>query len=379
MSSKTSAIKVEKAARLMNAFSERTGINGKNDPSRRYLWTDAFAVQNFLALFHFTEEGIYRDRAFKLIHLVHQYLGKYHPQDERNGWISEFEEEKAKYHPTAGGLRIGKKLPERKENEDFDERLEWERDGQYFHYLTRWLNALLQAGNEEPHKDFSRWALELLEASSKFITPKGSGMYWKMSTDLSRPLVKSMGAHDPLEGLVCTLAILERFPDHLPEFDYMLTEFEKMCEGQNWKTYDSLGIGGLLLNALRLKFFKEHLPVNISAEKLMQESLESLNYYQRKSVDTKAHQRLAFRECGMSLGIQVMKGIYEKYNFPDISHAQMKNYTMLAEEIEDFWLDPKNHESFTWKDHLDINQVSHAASLLGNLEPEVFLALPKKA
>jgi hypothetical protein len=45
-------------------------------------------------------------------------------------------------------LRIGKQLAERRPGERFDERLEWERDGQYFHYLTRqnigplppWLN-----------------------------------------------------------------------------------------------------------------------------------------------------------------------------------------------------------------------------------------------
>jgi hypothetical protein len=40
-------------------------------------------------------------------------------------------------HPTRGGLRIGKKLPERRPGEAFQERLEWERDGQYFHYLTK--------------------------------------------------------------------------------------------------------------------------------------------------------------------------------------------------------------------------------------------------
>jgi hypothetical protein len=27
-------------------------------------------------------------------------------------------------------------------------------------------------------------------------------MVWKMSTDLSRPLVASMGQHDPLDGLI---------------------------------------------------------------------------------------------------------------------------------------------------------------------------------
>jgi hypothetical protein len=32
-------------------------------------------------------------------------------------------------HPTQGGLRIGKALPERRVDEPFDEQLEWERAG----------------------------------------------------------------------------------------------------------------------------------------------------------------------------------------------------------------------------------------------------------
>lgn len=379
MTTKSRDLKIEEATKLMQAFSERTGITEKSDSSRRYLWTDALAVENFFALFHLTEEKKHRDQAFKLIELVHEHLGKFHPKDSRKGAISSFDKEKVKYHPTAGGLRIGKELPERKEKEPFNERLEWERDGQYFHYLTRWLTALLQAGNEKLHSDYSRWALELLEVFPKFIAPDNSRMYWKMSTDLSRPLVTSMGAHDPLEGLICILGVVERFPDRISEFDFMLTEFDKMCEGVNWETGDSLGIGGLLLNSLRLKFHKEHLPQNISAESLMWQSLQSLDNFQQNQLKETASRRLAFRECGLSLGIQVMKGVYEKYYYPHIPHSRLQNYVLLAEKIENFWLNPKNQESPTWQDHLDINEVSLAASLLGNLQPEVFLAIPKRA
>jgi hypothetical protein len=37
------------ASELMQAFAERTGLTGSR-PQRRYLWTDAFAVCNFLGL-----------------------------------------------------------------------------------------------------------------------------------------------------------------------------------------------------------------------------------------------------------------------------------------------------------------------------------------
>ena len=38
-------------------------------------------------------------------------------------------------HPTQGGLRIGKNMNERSSSDRFDENLEWDRDGQYYHYL----------------------------------------------------------------------------------------------------------------------------------------------------------------------------------------------------------------------------------------------------
>jgi hypothetical protein len=65
--------------------------------------------------------------------------------DMRSGWISGYDEELSWCRPTAGGLRIGKPLKERNANEALDDRLEWDRDGQYFHYLTKWIHALCQA------------------------------------------------------------------------------------------------------------------------------------------------------------------------------------------------------------------------------------------
>jgi hypothetical protein len=50
-------------------------------------------------------------------------------------------------HPTRGGLRIGKQLPERRPGEPYDPQVEWDRDGQYFHYLTKWMHALDQASS----------------------------------------------------------------------------------------------------------------------------------------------------------------------------------------------------------------------------------------
>lgn len=377
MSTKSSKTKIENALSLMEAYADRTGLSGKKDASRRYLWTDAFAVQNFLALFYLTNDKKFRDHAFKLIHLVHLHLGKFHPEDNRQGWISGFKDKKAKLHPTAGGLRIGKKLPERKKDESFDERLEWERDGQYFHYITRWINALLSAGNEDSNENYSKWAAELMEAARNFMDPSGGRMYWKMSTDLSRPLIERMGAHDPLEGLLTTYKLLDRFPGKLPEYSFLVNGFEKLCKNENWETDDSLGIGGLLLDAMHLNFLKEHSPESISTEELMSQALVSLDNYDLSSLNDGPNSRLGFRECGMSLGIQVMKGVYEKYHYPEISRSRLQNYITIAEQIENFWLQSSNRESSTWISHKDINEVSLASSLLGDLQPKVFLSLER--
>jgi hypothetical protein len=128
------------AARLMSEFAKRTGLSSSAENPKRYLWTDAFAVCNFLELFQRTGDQQYRHCATKLIDQVHRVLGRYRDDDLRRGWISGLDDERRRYQPTVGGLRIGKPLSERGADEAINERLEWDRDGQYFHYLTKWVH-----------------------------------------------------------------------------------------------------------------------------------------------------------------------------------------------------------------------------------------------
>ena len=80
-------------------------------------------------------------------------------------------------------------------------------------------------------------------------------MVWKMSIDLKRPLVSSMGQHDPLDGLVtylelqtgAELAAVDRVGLATP-----IAETTRICQGSRLATDDPLGIGGLLDNATRL-------------------------------------------------------------------------------------------------------------------------------
>jgi hypothetical protein len=96
-------------------------------------------------------------------------LGSHRPDDDRTGWL----DGASAAHPTRGGLRIGKHLPERGAGERLDERLEWDRDGQYFHYLTKWMHALDQVSASTGDPRFRVWAREL--AGWPTSHPGGSG------------------------------------------------------------------------------------------------------------------------------------------------------------------------------------------------------------
>lgn len=363
---------------LMDSFAQRTGLrNNAGDPDERYLWTDAFAVQAFFGLYHLFGEEIYRDHAFKLIEMVHDSLGGYHPDDHRTGRLSGLTEKEGNKHPTAGGLRIGKKLPERSEDQPFKERQEWDRDGQYFHYITRWVHALLTAGAESGDKKYYLWAAELLIAADKFIYSSGMGprMYWKMSTDLSRPLVTGMGGHDPLEGLVCAAAVKEAIPEKATDLEPITLKFFTMCKNQHWATTDSLGIGGLLLNTLKAASLDgtNHLPPSSTPDRLLEESVNSLEGYKRSNeTGFDASRRLAFRECGLSLGLRSLWGVREELSLKGLPLEKLKDYLYLAGEIENFWNEIPHQHVSSWIDHLNINAVSLAASMVSRNYPFAF-------
>ncbi len=60
-----------------------------------------------------TGETRYDELALRSIDQVHHVLGRHRSDDARTGWISGLDEREGERHPTRGGLRIGKQLPER--------------------------------------------------------------------------------------------------------------------------------------------------------------------------------------------------------------------------------------------------------------------------
>lgn len=376
------------AIELMSDFAGRTGLGGGGAP-RRYLWTDAFALVNALDLWCETREGRWRDLAIDLIAQVHGVLGRHRPDDSRSGWLSGLGEEEGRRHPTGGGLRIGKYLPERRPGEPQDERLEWDRDGQYWHYLTKWMDALSRAAVVlgEPH--YQEHAEELAAAVFPHFLQRSAagepiGLAWKMSVDLSRPQIAGISPHDALDGYA-TVRWLGRTGEEtgLGEEAAIL---RRLAEGRNWATADPLGLGGLLLDAMRLA----RLPDRTAAdERLIAAILAGIvagltHFLHSGTLAIPAARRLGFRELGLAIGLQALPALSEAADTSEsLKHAMAPHLAELpgtadiGNRILAFWSDPKNRRAATWIEHRDINEVMLATALLdavvrtARLEPAV--------
>jgi len=375
------------AQQFMAQFSKETGLQPeKKALSSRYLWTDAFAVCNYLALARQSGREEFLNLAVRLVDQVHEILGHHRDDDPRSGSISGLKEQENRFHPTAGGLRIGKKLPERRPGEQFDERLEWERDGQYYHYLTKWMHALCCLSAVTKNPTYTLWAAELAKRShSAFCYAAADGskrMYWKMSIDLSRPQIDSMGHHDPLDGLITAIEIRELRARYTaqgwPILDDVIKDLSDMCRGVNWATADPLGLGTLLADAWRLAQLHS-LSAQIFLPGLLSEMLNAaiigLSIYGKdETMQLPAIYRLAFRELGLAIGLQAIPRIESLANRePDLFRSEsslvpmlndLKHYLQLQEQIERFWLKTENREVAIWTEHGDINTVMLATCLV---------------
>jgi hypothetical protein len=127
---------------------------------RRYLWTDAFGVVLLVSLYRELGEVEHLAQAKELVAEVERVLGR------------------------RRGIRIGEAS---------------DRDGQYYHYLAKWLFALYRLGEIEP--SYRTRAIELVrETHDAFVVP-GRGVWWKMREDLSGPYPGyGFGALDAFDG-----------------------------------------------------------------------------------------------------------------------------------------------------------------------------------
>lgn len=388
--------RIERAGALLASFARRTGIHAPGDAARRYLWTDAFAVQALLAFARATGETRHKADALRLVELVHQHLGTHRLDDPRVGWISGLDTPTGEHHPTLGGLRIGKPLPERAADAPYDGRLEWERDGQYYHYLTRWIEALCACARassrgeaRELFLDHARELAHAMHASFVFEAWPGGPkrIQWKMSIDLTRPQVHASGLADMLDG-IATFASLEaalaeaNMPD--PVLAHAIAELRAMCDAAGtFATVDPLALGGLLLDVSRLVHLAasgalaRDLAYDRLVERLLVDIDRGLEAFDRSgALFTAIDRRLAFRELGLAIGLQSISALRERARCSTALVAAiapridaLARYVPLSERIERAWLEPSAQATEGWQSHVDINEVMLATCLL----PEVVL------
>ncbi len=363
---------VTAARAFLAGFAACTGLDPPSPTPTRYLWTDAFAVCTLFGL----GDPDSRDLALRLIDQVHAVLGRHRDDDDRTGWLSGLPEEEGARHPTVGGLRIGKPLPERRPGERFDDRLEWDRDGQYYHYLTKWMHALCRASAVTGDPVHAARAVELVKAVHQAFVAAPGRMYWKVSVDRSRPLVASMGQHDPLDGLITYAEVQAASGADLSQES---ADLAGMLSGIALATDDPLGTGGLLFDADRVAGLTAggRAPLgSLLAPVLEAAFVGATAFAQSGSLRQPAECRLAFRELGLAVGLHGLEQIRSALEtapsaFPESDRmrrrvAAFEAHMPLAGAIEGFWLEPQNRAASTRTNHREINEVTLAASLAPN-------------
>lgn len=397
---------LNEAQTLMTRFGERTGLAPERSSPTRYLWTDAFAVCNFLALARERPSlrGAYLELAGRLVRQVHRTLGYHREDDPREGPLSGLPPREADEQPTVAGLRIGNPRPERRGGEPYDVQLEPERDGQYLHYLTKWMHALNRMGTETGDAIYHRWARELAgTAHSAFVRDGAAGrVYWKMSVDLERPLIastpKSVAQHNPLDALVTYCQLQSSPSGGGPDLRGEIHDAALMCAGASWATDDALAIGGLLfdagrvaqlvaldavsaLNGVDIATQRDDLSDVIDAlqpgpllAKLLESARVGLAEFTRVGVlERPPAQRNAARELGLAIGLAALPVIAESRpsgrGDPAAGLERLPPHEPLRAEITKYWRDARHrHDTLALR---DIEQVMLSTALV----PDGFVRL----
>jgi hypothetical protein len=256
------------------------------------------------------------------------------------------------------------------------------------------MHALNRVSRVTGDTTYNGWAIELAKTAHAAFTyvPSFGGpkrMYWKMSIDLSYPLVPSMGHHDPLDGFI-TYHQLQATPAEdsekptWPDLNAEITDMAHICKGKSWATDDPLGIGGLLSDAFKVAqlIITEDFEHTDLPEVLWDASLQGLESWSSQNpLELPADYRLAFRELGLSIGLRAVERLQGlithnpgRFNKSNPLHAQVESlmrYAQVREDIEMFWLERTNREANTWTEHRDINMVMLATSLA----PDGYLTL----
>lgn len=246
----------------------------------RYLWTDAFGVINFLTLHQSTRDTTYLILAKRLVQAVHDIQGRTRDGNSRLPGASD-------ENPLSGGLRIGKM-----DDSGPDE------DGQYHHYLTLWMFALNRVSIASGEPLYNKQAIQLAKAIQPcFFVDRDTDhprMVWKISVDMSRPLVESQGNLDPIDGYVTMKILQASAREGDPRLDEEISDYKKVIDrkGKHFVSDDMLDLG--------MSAWSSHWLADKEkwAADLQTRSLKQLG----RLLAGRRH-RLAFRDFGACLGI----------------------------------------------------------------------------
>ena len=173
---------------------------------RRYLWTDAFGVlaytsiaQDYSQKNNPQQAQLHQQAAQRLIQVVHECLGTPRsPQDIMRvdpdspfGFV---------------GLRIGK--VETRKVTDYGMQF----DGQYWHYIDKWLLALARAGRADDGIRIAKSVFPYFMDAGPLGTGFGGGIRWKLSVDATPPpaLQRAHASDDTLMALI-VFSLLQQY------------------------------------------------------------------------------------------------------------------------------------------------------------------------
>jgi hypothetical protein len=167
--------------------------------------------------------------------------------------------------------------------------------------------------------DGPRWAVELGRVAFEgFARRSGSGevvgVYWKMSTDLSRPLIPASGLHDALDGLITIREVRHAATRSVDNTAAMglsaaIESLSVICQQRDWTTDEPLGLGGLLFDACRLcQLIGEQQPSDARLlEEIMDACCQGLTaLLASRHFNRPLSHRLAFRELGLAIGLRAL-------------------------------------------------------------------------
>ena len=236
------------------------------------------------------------------------------------------------------------------------------------------MHALDRVARASGRSIFSTWAVELAEVAHRAFTvePRPGGrkrMVWKMSIDLTRPLVASMGQHDPLDGLI-TCVQLDATARALGSsagsgLAQARADFASMIAPDQLATSDPLGLGGLLVDACRVEQLiragvPRSSPVFATRCSRPRSSACATTWRGR----TWGFPRPAASRSASSGSRSVSPAIAGLE--PVRGFEPLARFAPLRSEIESFWQVPAHREVETWREHEDINDVMLATSLVPN-------------